>query len=49
MALARLIQARLVFCQGERWGSYYQVTRPDSPVLDLLNVRYLLSATLWKG
>ncbi len=49
MALARLIQARLVFCQGERWGSYYQVTRPDSPVLDLLNVRYLLSGHAVEG
>jgi hypothetical protein len=43
MALERVIQVRLAFCQGERWGAYYQVARPDSPVLDLVGVRYLLS------
>ncbi|MGA2328684.1 MAG: hypothetical protein ABSH05_20600 [Bryobacteraceae bacterium] len=43
MALARAIQVRLAFCRGERWGAYYQVTQPESPVLDLVNVRYLLS------
>jgi hypothetical protein len=43
LALARAIQVRLAFCHGERWGAYYQVADPDSPVLDLGNVRYLLS------
>ncbi len=43
MALARAIQARLAFCKGERWGAYYQVSNPESPVLDLANVRYLIS------
>jgi hypothetical protein len=42
-ALYRLMQVRLLFCNGERWGRFYQVTRPDSPILDLLNVRLLLS------
>jgi uncharacterized membrane protein YhaH (DUF805 family) len=42
-ALYRLMQVRLIFTGGERWGRYYQVSRPESPVLDLLNVRYLLS------
>ena len=42
-ALARFIQVRLAFCDGERWGSYYEVSKPGSPVLDLLNVRYLMS------
>ena len=37
------MQVRLLFCNGERWGRFYQVTRPDSPILDLLNVRLLLS------
>ena len=39
----RIILARLAFCQGERWGRFWQVTRPQSRVLDLFNVRYLLS------
>ncbi len=43
MAPARAIQVRLAFCKGERWGSYYQVSNPESPVLDLTNVRYLIS------
>jgi uncharacterized membrane protein YfhO len=34
---------RLLFTGGERWGRYYQVSRLDSPILNLLNVRYLLS------
>ena len=42
-ALARFIQVQLAFCDGERWGSYYEVSKPGSPVLDLLNVRYLMS------
>jgi hypothetical protein len=44
-ALHRLMQVRLLFTGGERWGRYYQVSRLDSPILDLLNVRYLLSQT----
>ena len=44
-ALARLIQVRLAFCEGERWGAYYQVARPQSPILALLNVRYVISQT----
>jgi len=27
---------------GVRWGWYYQVENPDAPVLDILNVKYLL-------
>jgi Bacterial membrane protein YfhO len=44
-ALYRLMQVRLLFTEGERWGRYYQVSQLDSPILDLLNVRYLLSQT----
>lgn len=43
LALARTIQARLALADGERWGAYYEVSRLDSPVLDLLNVRYVLT------
>ncbi|MCC6861708.1 MAG: YfhO family protein [Bryobacterales bacterium] len=42
-ALVRLMQVRLSFCEGENWGRYYQVARPESRVLDLVNVRYLIS------
>jgi hypothetical protein len=42
-APARLIQARLAFCNGERWGRYYEVSNLASPILDLMNVRYVLS------
>ncbi len=44
-ALIRFMQVRLSFTGGERWGRYYQVSKPESRVLDLLNVRYLLSRT----
>jgi hypothetical protein len=43
-ALVRLMQVRLSFCKGERWGRFYQVADPDSPVLKLLGVRYLISS-----
>ncbi|MEX2304140.1 MAG: hypothetical protein WD733_24560 [Bryobacterales bacterium] len=41
---ARVIEARLAFVEkGERWGRYYEVDDLSSPVLDLMNVRYVLS------
>ena len=43
MAPERVIQARLAFCRGERWGSYYEVTNLRSPVLGMMNIGYLLS------
>ncbi len=45
MAPARPMRVRIAFCGGERWGAYYQVARLDSPVLDMVNIRYLLSRT----
>jgi hypothetical protein len=42
-APARVIRARLAFAPGEHWGRYYEVQEISSPVLDLMNVRYLLS------
>jgi len=45
-ALERYMQVRLSLVgSGARWGRYYQVSVPESPVLGLLNVRYLLSYT----
>jgi hypothetical protein len=45
MAPVRVVQARLAYCDGERWRAYCQVSNPDSPVIDLLNIGYLLSRT----
>ncbi len=45
LAPERIIQVRLSFSPGERWGTCYQVVNPSSPVLGLTNARYLLSRT----
>jgi len=46
-ALIRYMQVRAALAEhSTRWGRYYQVAHPESPVLDLLNVRYLLTRTL---
>ena len=42
-ALVRLMQVRLSFTKGERWGSYYEVQDLRSPVLGMMNVHYLIS------
>src|SRR4051812_12013047 len=43
LAMVRLMQVRLLFCKGERWGRYYQVSDVSSPILGLMNIGYLLS------
>jgi hypothetical protein len=43
LALERLIRVRLSFAKGDRWGAWYEVEDLTSPVIDLLNVRYVLS------
>lgn len=43
LAPERMIQVRLSFAPGPKWGTCYQVVNPSSPVLGLANVRYLLS------
>lgn len=45
LAPERVIQLRLAFSPGARWGTCYQVVDPSSPALNLANVRYLLSRT----
>ena len=45
MALIRYIQARLAMSKGFRWGYYYQVDHPESPVLRSWNVCCLLTRT----
>ncbi len=43
LALENIIQLRLFLHDGPRWGWNYPVEHLDSPVLDLLNVRYLIA------
>ncbi len=43
-ALVRLMQVRLSFCRGVRWGRFYEIDDPDSPVLKLMNVKYVIAS-----
>ena len=43
MALERLMQVRLSFAKGQRWGTWYQVEDLKSPVVDLLGIRYIIT------
>jgi hypothetical protein len=43
LALENTIQLRLLLHDGNRAGWYYPVQKVDSPVLDLLNVRYVIT------
>ncbi len=43
MAQIRLMQVRLLFCDGQAWGRYYPVARLESPILDLLNIGYVFA------
>jgi hypothetical protein len=45
-ALNRLMDVRRLFTGGERWGRYYEVQNLESPVLDLLNVRFIITRDL---
>jgi hypothetical protein len=54
LALENIIQLRLFLHDGYRWGWYYPVAKVDSPVLDLMNVKYLITrpqgaAGLWSN
>lgn len=48
-ALVRLMQVRLSFTKGERWGSYYEVQDVHSPLLGMMNARYLISRRELRG
>jgi hypothetical protein len=39
-----IIQLRLFLHDGYRWGWYYPLEKLESPVLDLLNARYVIAA-----
>jgi hypothetical protein len=43
LVISRLLAVRRLFAPGNAWERYHEVSRLDSPVLDLLNVRYLLT------
>ncbi len=43
LALENSIQLRLFLHDGYRWGWNYPLEKLDSPVLDLMNVRYVLT------
>lgn len=43
LALERVIQVRLAFSPGERWGTCYSVVNPSSPMVGLMNDRVLIS------
>lgn len=43
LVISRLLGVRRLFAPGNAWERYHEVSRLDSPVLDLLNVRYLLT------
>jgi len=44
MALEHIIQLRLFLHPGERWGWYFPIENLDSPVLDVMNVKYLVAS-----
>jgi hypothetical protein len=43
LAPDRMLRLRRIFTKGVAWERYYEVSNLDSPLLDLLNVRYLVS------
>jgi hypothetical protein len=43
MALEKLMQVRLSFAKGERWGAWYEIENLDSPIVNMLGVKYVLS------
>lgn len=44
LALEHAIQLRLFLHDGYRWGWNYPLEKVDSPVLDLMNVQYVISS-----
>ncbi len=43
LALERIIQVRLAFSPGERWGTCYSVVHPEAPAVGLVNDRILIA------
>jgi hypothetical protein len=44
LALENVIQLRLFFHAGEPWGCYYPIEKLDSPVIDLMGIKYILTS-----
>jgi hypothetical protein len=49
LAPERVIEVRLSFAPGPRWGTCYQVVNASSPVLGLIGARYLISRSPLTG
>ena len=49
LALENIIQARLLLHEGHKWGWYYPVANAESPILDVMNVKYLLVGPKGRG
>jgi Bacterial membrane protein YfhO len=45
LALENEIQLRLFLHDGNPWGWYYPVEKPESPVLDAMNVKYVVTGS----
>ncbi|MFB3828397.1 MAG: hypothetical protein ACE15B_16630 [Bryobacteraceae bacterium] len=43
LAISRVLDVRHIYASGARWERNWDVTSFDSPILDLLNVRYILT------
>ncbi len=43
LAPENVIQLRLLLHDGFRWGFYYPLEKPDAPILDAMNVKYVLA------
>jgi hypothetical protein len=44
LALANIIQLRLFLHDGDPWGWYYPIEKLESPVIDLMGTRYVLTS-----
>jgi hypothetical protein len=49
LALENVIQLRLFLHDGHPWGWYYPVEKPQSPVLDAMNVKYVVTGSKGAG
>ncbi|MCL4401342.1 MAG: YfhO family protein [Acidobacteria bacterium] len=43
LALARIVKVRSLFAKGAPWERYYTLSNLNSPMLDLLNIRFVLT------
>jgi hypothetical protein len=43
LALLRILKLRMCFAKGDYWERYYKVSAPESPLVNLLNIRFLVA------